>query len=235
MILIFLLALSSFSTSAAYFKQLNSYVDQECPTWSAGRFDQIESWLTVGVNNSKSKGFKYEFPISRDGVDAIWCAIEQDRGEGNSSCRGLISFYIDRPFRKYENKAAINDPAYLIKFTSLEDQYNHYLDYVRAVVAREKMRRVNVGAILEILSRYYLQVLTNEYPIDQYTITSGVAYTWEQGKNTVGELDIIIFERASCDVVAIGESKASSRGNMKRSLKKAKKQLARFRDFLKKI
>ncbi len=230
---ILFILLLSISSNAEYYNQLNHFDDQECPTWTSRRFNHIERWITFGVEGARDKGYTYEFPISRKGVDIIWCALEQERGAENASCRGVISFYIDRPFRIYAGTSPVDNHKFLIRFKSLEDQYNHYLAYVKEVVKAENMKKVNVGAVLEILSRYYLQELTNEYPVSDYTISSGVAYHKEKGDRTIGELDIIVFEKASCEVIAVGESKASSRGNLRKSLKKAKGQLKRFRNFLK--
>jgi len=230
---ILFILLLSFSSVAEHYEQLTNYQDEDCPTWTSRRFNHIERWITVGVDGAKDKGYTYEFPITRKGVDVIWCALEQERGIENTSCRGLISFYIDRPFRVYAGTKPMGNHKHLIRFKSLEDQYNHYLNYVKETVKKENMKKVNVGGVLEILSRYYFQHLTNTYPVGEYTISSGVAYHEQKGERTIGELDIIVFEKASCDVIAVGESKASSRGNLRKSLKKAKNQLKRFRNFLK--
>ena len=76
--------------------------------------------------------------------------------------------------------------------------------------------------------------MTEIFPKQIYSTYGGVSYRWKKSGNTVGELDVIVFEKSTCDVIAIGEAKASSPGNLSGSLKKAKGQLQRFRDFLSK-
>lgn len=215
----------------ASFQQVNGYSDKNCPTWNIERFDSVKSWKVFGVDGARSYGFHYEVPIDRKGVDVIWCAIELERGNEPTLCIGLIDFNRSRPFAKYTNKSPIEDD-YNVTYISLEDQYEEFFKYVKKGIKRERISRPNVGIVLELLSRYYLQELTNIFPKNSYTITGGVSYKKSNSRKTAGELDIIVYNNFSCKVELVGESKASVISSQKKSLKKAKNQLERFKNFL---
>jgi len=223
------LLLISHSAISAHFIDLNNYKDPDCQYWNLSRFKQVEQWFTVGVKGASKKGFSYEVPISREGVDVLWCSVQPDRGKSNSTCLGKIDFYHKKPFHQYSGK-----PAQFSKlgFKDLEQQYEIYKKYILKILKSENIDHPNVGAILEILARYYFQDMTSIFPSEIYSIYGGVSYRWKKSGNTLGELDVIVFEKSTCDVIAIGEAKASSPGNLSGSLKKAKGQLQRFKDFL---
>lgn len=215
------------------FEQIDGYIDEDCPTWTIDRFKQVEKWVTFGVDDAVSYGYTYQFPISRRGVDAIWCAIVPDRGSENEICTGDIVDLSDlgHPFATYRGMPAYHN-TFNLQFSDLEDQYMHYFNYVKMALLKEKDLYPNVGKVLEILSRYYMQVLTDQFPSEVYTIGSGVEYRYDNNESTIGELDIIVYDRKSCEVKLIGEAKASSPGNQYRSLNKATEQLKRFKDFI---
>lgn len=76
------------------------------------------------------------------------------------------------------------------------------------------------GDVLEALA---IAKKEEKYPLPYYFVTGGIAY----GKNhTEGELDVVVFERATCKVIEVGEAKLSKGTN------DARKQLARFRNFV---
>lgn len=81
----------------------------------------------------------------------------------------------------------------------------------------------NEGEILEILALIDLQ---GEYDPEEYFFTGGLQYLNEHGR-VVGELDVLVGERETCDFVVVGEAKLGSG-----SLRKAKEQLRRFANFL---
>ena len=232
--IIFLSLLFSFNLRAAYFIQLNNFIDTDCPEWNLERFQSVNKWITIGVEGAKNYGFDYEVPISREGVDALWCALVPARGQQNNACKSsIVDLRGKRPFSMYANRPALNSKSSKQSFRNLEDQYNYFLKYLKEVTYNEDIFSPNVGAVLEILSRDYLQKTISLYPLSRYKIGSGLAYHYNVSSNTIGELDIIVYDRYTCDVITIGESKASSRGNQSRSLKKAKGQLLRFQNFLK--
>ena len=216
---------------ALYFKSNHDNFDPNCPSWTEDRFSHVDDWFTVGVDKSVSVGYTYEVPIKRTEIDAVWCAAEPERGRENKLCRGIVDLSSNRPFAKYAGKIP-NRATTFPQFDDLEEQLQDYLDYVKKTIKREHINHSNVGVVLELLSRYYLQELTSKFPKDLYGISGGVEYKKNPRHNVIGELDIIIYDRYNCQVVAIGESKASSPKANKKSLRKAKKQLKRFRDNL---
>lgn len=80
------------------------------------------------------------------------------------------------------------------------------------------------GQVLELLG---LVTLKDEYPDDQYFQTGGLEYHESASSETMGELDLLVGERATCQIVVIGEAKLGVH-----ALGKATEQLARFHDFL---
>ena len=80
------------------------------------------------------------------------------------------------------------------------------------------------GEVLEILALIDLQEQFN--PRD-YFFTGGLEYRDGPGAPTMGELDVLVGERSTCNIVVVGEAKLG-----KGSLSKAHKQLGRFRGFL---
>ncbi len=217
---------------AAYFEQINNYSSSKCRKWSPKRFRNVKSYITAGVNNAKSFGFNYAIPITRKGVDYVWCALVPERAVNNRSCYGAkIDYKSDRPFGAFANQKAIAN-KYDVQFADLEDQLQTYYEYTKRLIHEEQIDRPNVGVVLELLSRYYFQELTNMYPKNRYTIASGVAYHKTASQRTIGELDIIIYNNSTCEVEVIGESKAASHKSMRGALRKAKGQLRRFRNFI---
>ncbi len=228
-LLFVVLVFSSQVFSAAYFTALSGKYDHNCPRWNLDRFTQVEDWITVGVDGAQSYGYDFEVPISRRGVDVIWCAIQPKRGKGIAICQGQINYSGSRAFSQYSGRSALGTVPY-VSFYDLEEQYEYYYRYVKRSVGEDHIKRPNIGSILELLTRYYFQEMTGMYPKYSYTITGGLSYS--RGSSTLGELDILIYDNNNCKVEIIGESKASSPSYQRRSLHKAHSQLSRFSDFL---
>lgn len=84
----------------------------------------------------------------------------------------------------------------------------------------------NEGEVLEILAIDWMQQKLDP----NYFVTGSVAYSSSAGHNTVGELDLIIADKATCQVISVGEAKLGIR-----SLGKARRQLERFSSFLRTV
>jgi hypothetical protein len=80
------------------------------------------------------------------------------------------------------------------------------------------------GDVLELLA---ILDLEERYPESHYYHTGGVAYHEAGRGRIIGEIDLIVADRRTCDVVAVGESKLGMR-----SLSHARDQLRRFQSFL---
>lgn len=229
--LVILLVVISLNSFAIHFKSKNKDHDPNCPSWTPSRFEHIQDYMTVSVHKAtEHSGFDEEVPISREGVDVVWCAMYWTRGERKAGCEEHIDFD-DRPFKRYAGDASLGQT--FIHFYDLEEQYSKYLAYSFETALREGATGgLNVGLVLEYLTRFYLQEMTNRYPKEDYKITGGVEYTENAGSRVIGELDIIIYEKKSCDVIIVGESKAASRSNLSKALAKARSQLNRFENTL---
>jgi hypothetical protein len=230
-LIIKLVLLLSLSAQASYFEQHGANSDPQCSYWNMDRFSKVTNWFTAGVAGSKKYGFDYEIPITRRGVDVIWCAVAQaSSGHYNKICTGLLSEGT-RPFSKYSKYPSSQN--LLVKFKNLEDQYSQYYLYVMDTIYKDRIHGVNVGYILEVLVRYFFMDLTNTIDKRNFNITGGVEYAQSANSSTLGELDIIVYHRKTCRVIGVGESKASSPKSSSRALSKAKSQIRRFYNFIK--
>ena len=82
------------------------------------------------------------------------------------------------------------------------------------------------GEILELLA---LKDLEKYYSKDNHFFTGGFTYRKHNGKNILGELDLIVGRKDNCTIIGVGESKLGIG-----ALSKAKKQLKRFRKYINK-
>lgn len=82
------------------------------------------------------------------------------------------------------------------------------------------------GTVCEQLARYRFAY---KFPPETHRIDVGIVYTNSHG-NTLGELDVVVFDRNTGRAVLIGEVKCWK--NLKSAMKKAKLQLARFRSYV---
>lgn len=99
---------------------------------------------------------------------------------------------------------------------------NEYFDiFSREYVDFEPTGRVCEQAALIELERNY-------YPRSQYRIEQGISYF--RGVETVGELDLVVFDKVTDEVLAVGEVKCWK--NLKGALRKAKQQQQRFKESL---
>jgi hypothetical protein len=163
-------------------------------------------------------------------VDYLWCLLRPELGKGQKVCPSHLYNNPKRPYAKFEKSSPFKSKLSL-PYQNREEQLNDYLAYIKQVMKEDEVKYPNVGKVLEILSRMYLQEMTNLYPKSKYKITSGVEYK-RVGHPVVGELDIIVYDKNSCNVIVLGESKASSRGSLHKALRKAREQIRRFQNFL---
>lgn len=77
------------------------------------------------------------------------------------------------------------------------------------------------GTICEEVARLKI---AQQYQSPQYTVVTGIAYG--DNRRTIGELDVIVFENKSKNVVRVGEVKCWK--DMSAGLKKAREQRKRF-------
>ena len=229
-ILLLLLFPISHGVHGAYFGTKVKRWDSLCPSWHIGRFRQVQLYFTIGVKGATRFGFDYEVPITRKGTDILHCAVDSNAYMASQFCQNHVRFTELRPFLGYQQFPP--DPTLNHLFTDLEKQFNAYYTYTLDWLHLESPAYINVGNVLEYLSRLYLQNIEALFPDNQYLITGGVTYYRRKGTPMVGEMDIVVYNRKTCDVVAIGESKAAVDSNMSSALSKARKQLRRIAAFL---
>lgn len=83
------------------------------------------------------------------------------------------------------------------------------------------------GAVCE---RVAVRELVQEYPADKYFIKNGIQY--DERNMTIGELDVVVFDRATGMVEAVAEVKCWK--SFEGARKKAKEQRMRFQTYLNK-
>jgi hypothetical protein len=68
-----------------------------------------------------------------------------------------------------------------------------------------------------------------KYPSPRYSVKTGIAYT--RGHDTIGELDVVVFDTNNRSVVIVGEVKCW--GDLSKAMKKASAQRERFLNVVK--
>ena len=170
-------------------------------------------FFTVGIQGAQNKGFSFEYPITRSEAGRLWKPSKQylDQG-GQAEYPKLpkLDHYSEwaLPLEIGQDLSSVN-PEEIIK--SYAPEMNFTLG--------------NEGEVLELLASLALERSINP---KKYFVTGSVAYRGVHGTRTLGELDLIVAERETCTIVAVGEVKLGLRG-----LSKAMKQLKRFHGFLK--
>lgn len=82
-----------------------------------------------------------------------------------------------------------------------------------------------IGAICEQVTRLRYQ---EEFPANQYEVITGVEYS--DGSRTIGELDVVVFEKSSQQVVRVSEVKCWK--DFGGAIRKAREQRQRFQNHL---
>lgn len=103
------------------------------------------------------------------------------------------------------------------KSAEQSERINNYFE----ILSYEKTDFEPVGAVCE---RVAVRELDPSYPDANYTIVNGIQY--DEHKTTVGELDVVIFDKFTGKVEAVAEVKCWR--SFQGALKKAKEQRMRF-------
>lgn len=112
-----------------------------------------------------------------------------------------------------KGKEPSNWPSQLANEVKLIKQYKEPMDFEFG----------SEGEVLELLA---LIDLETRFPRRDYFLTGGLVYH-KAGGRVIGELDLLVGDIKTCEIVAVGEAKLGVSG-----LNKAKEQLNRFRGFL---
>ncbi len=177
--------------------RIDRHAPCSCKPFHLKQFKNSEIDYFVGGINS-TKGADQQIDLERSEARTLWYALKESRAAG-------------RARRNAKDKLA-KDPQLL-------EYYNQLL----AIKDLHGFTFGNEGEVLEALS---ILSLENQYPKDKYFATGGIMYFPSSGPSTLGELDLVVYEKASCKVVLVGEAKLS------RNTGKAREQLTRFQNFL---
>ncbi len=174
-------------------------VPSHCQDMELGFYSLPAEVVYVGRKGATSMGFSMEYPVSRKNATILWRYFKSlTHGSPDET---VLQQILRNPELKRD---------YEILLRNYQEQDFDF---------------TNEGEILEALA---IHDLYNEFPENVYYITGGVMYHRADSPMTIGELDVFIGRRDSCEAVVVGETKLGTR----KMLNKAKKQLSRFEDFL---
>lgn len=146
---------------------------------------------------SRTKGADHRIDISRDDARLLWHSLNSKKSQQ----------YREQQVAKINRSPKLT--SYYEDLYATKDLYG--FDFVVE------------GDVLEAITIIEMQ---KNYSPDEFFVTGGISYNNSKGTQTVGELDVVVYERATCKVVSVGEAKLTKGST------KARKQLARFRRFL---
>ena len=170
-------------------------------------------YFTVGISGAQEKGFSYEYPITRSEAARLWKPSKSYIEQGGKAESPMLP-KVDH-FSKWALPLEIGQD---LSDISPEEIINSHASDMNFTLGNE-------GEVLELLASLALERSINP---EKYFVSGSVAYRGVHVTRTLGELDLIVAERDSCTIVAVGEVKLGLKG-----LSKAMRQLKRFHNFLK--
>jgi len=174
-------------------------VPGHCQDIGLKEFSGPLSWFTVGRKGAEDFGFTYEIPLERQDATILW-----DFMKSVAKDRGEFKVWKE-----------------ILQDTELHGHYRNLMAHHKGM----GVQFGNEGEVLEVLASEALRLM---FPAPQYFVTGGVEYRNGAGGRTIGEVDVMIGDAKSCQIVMVGEVKLGG----SRSLSKAKSQLFRFSNFL---
>ncbi len=175
-------------------------VPEHCRTTELRDFDQDTIHVfTVGPTGARDRGFDYEFPLLRHHATLLYRAM-RSHGEDRAQYEAQIR-------RQQDNLWA----TYQMLRQNHEDRDFHF--------------EVE-GEILELLSIVRMQARLDRQGTGLF-VSGSVEYHPRNGGNTLGELDMIVGDKMTCEILGYGEVKLGVG-----SLSKARQQVHRFFNFM---
>jgi hypothetical protein len=104
-------------------------------------------------------------------------------------------------------------------------ELNKQSDY-DIVVEQAKVLDFDLGSEGEVLEILGTQWLYESLEGQNLYVTGSITYQNPKGSTVIGELDFVVADKSTCQIVGVGEAKLNNR------LGKAQQQLQRFRSFL---
>lgn len=200
--------------------------------------------ILVSLIGAHKAGFSHEYPMQRPNADILWTFfktfVTDNKGildtlkkETSEELRAKANADLKDKFTKYKGDFDSQTRPPETKAALLRD-----IDLIWEHMVEMDMRFNNNGEVLEALWPEAVKPIQNdekavrvrdEYPADKHFYTGGIEYRrLEENARTVGELDIVIGKKDTCEIVAIGEAKLGVR-----QISHARSQLKRFIGFLK--
>ena len=174
-------------------------VPEKCREMKLSFYKLPAEKIFAGRQGAKSMGYTMEYPVTRSNATVLWKYFRSlVKGEENLNLKNKI----------LRDSALKRDYEIILKSYSEAD-----FDFA------------NEGEVLELL---VIDKLYKEFPENHYYITGGVEYHKEYSPQTIGEVDLFVGYRETCESVVVGEVKLGT----KKMLNKAKRQLSRFENFL---
>jgi hypothetical protein len=198
-VLAWILTFVSFGHAGPYFTPLREDLSlpANCKEPRLVFFQLPSEKFYVGRKGALSMGFTFEYPIERQHAKILWHYLKD------------YSFGTEN-YELYEKIQ--NNPQLKRDFDIIMSNYDEQgFDFQ------------SEGEVLESLAIHHLY---QEFPENLYFITGSVQYHESYSPQTIGEIDVLVGRRDTCETIAVGEVKLG------RTLNKAKKQLNRFEDFL---
>lgn len=144
----------------------------------------------------RTKGADIHFDLDRDDARTLWYALNENK-----------------------TPATRNNARNQIK-------NNKVISYYDSLVQMKDLYGFNFISEGEILEALVILELEDKFPKDLFFVTGGISYYSHDNRPVTGELDLVVYETATCSVVSVGEAKLT------RGTNKAREQIARFRQFL---
>ena len=187
--------------ASPYFTPLrdDQSVPENCREMKLGFYQLPSETIYIGRKGAQSMGFTMEYPVSRKNATVLW-----------------------HYFKAFAQGVEKNDV--LEKILGNAELKRDY-EIILRNYQEQDFDFSNEGEILEALA---IHQLYQEFPSNHYYITGGVEYHEANSPMTIGEIDLFVGLKNSCEAVVVGEVKLG-RGKM---LNKAKKQIQRFENFL---
>jgi hypothetical protein len=174
-------------------------VPEHCRDMKLSFYQLPPEKIYVGREGALDMGFTMEYPIKREDARTLWHYFKGlTEGKDDYSLYRKIQ---DNPDLKRDYDVIINN--------YLEQDFDFQAE----------------GEILEALA---IADLYREFPSNHFYITGGVTYHKPNNSQTIGEVDLFVGLKDTCEAILVGEVKLGR----KKSLSKAKQQLGRFENFL---
>ncbi len=179
--------------------RLDLTVPEKCRDLKLSYFKNPSEEIYVGRQGALAAGFTIEYPVTRNNARLLW--------------------------RYFKSLTHQPEDLNLLRKIKADPVLRRDYDIILRNYEEQDFWFQNEGEILEVLAIHHLY---KEFPENHYYITGGIEYHEMGSEKTIGEIDLLVGLRDSCESYVVGEVKLGRR----KMLSKAKEQLRRFENFL---